>query len=181
MAAFISGVVFAALFDDAHELVEFGEDAGELLSLLTFLVFGAVFVGPAADAISWQVAGYALLSLTAVRMVAIALSLVGMRLRRSTVGLLGWFGPRGPASVVFGLEVLELADEGSFAAGEELFGIAALVVVASVVLHGVTARPLAGSYAARLDTVPTAEDEMPELAEVVDVPMRRAGSRRGSA
>lgn len=172
VAAFVTGLVFGALVEDAHELVEFGEDTGELLALLTFLVLGAVFIGPAAATFGLPVVLYALLSLTVVRMAPIGLSLLGLGLRRDTVAMLGWFGPRGLATVVFALEVLELTRSGHLPGGDALFGIAALVVVASVVLHGLSARPLAGAYAVRLGRVPT-DAELPEHTEVDRIPLRR--------
>jgi NhaP-type Na+/H+ or K+/H+ antiporter len=178
VAAFVAGVAFAATFDDAHPLVELAEDVGEGLSLLTFLVFGAVFTAPAAEAIGWRVVVYVLLSLTVVRMLPIVGSLLGLRLRPATIGMLGWFGPRGLATIVFGLEVLELAEEGSYALGEELFGIAAVAVVASVVLHGLSARPLTAAYARRIAAMAD-EPDMPEMAEVEPLPVRRSGGRAG--
>lgn len=172
VAAFVAGVVLGALVPQAHELVEFGEDAGELLALLTFLVLGAVFVGPATDVIDLPVVAYAVLSLTIVRMLPIAGSLVGVGLRRDTVAVLGWFGPRGLATIVFGLEVLGRAQSGELPGGDALFGVAAMVVVLSVLLHGVSAQPLAGAYAGRLERA-SRDRDMPEHIEVADVPTRR--------
>lgn len=172
VAAFVAGIAVGALVPDAHELVQFGEDAGELLALLTFLVLGAVFVGPASDALSPAVVAYAALSLTVVRMLPIAASLVGVGLRWDTVAMLGWFGPRGLATIVFALEVLELATSGDLPGGGEVFGVAALVVVLSVALHGVSARPLAGAYARRLELV-SGDGELPEHTDVPGVPTRR--------
>jgi len=147
VAAFVCGIAFGALVDDAEELLEFSEDLGDLLALLTFLAFGALFVAPATDALSPGSVVLVVLSLTLLRMLPVAASLVGTGLPRGEVAALGWFGPRGLATVVFGLQVLELADEGALAEGERLFGVAALAVVASVVLHGASAGPLARSLA----------------------------------
>lgn len=172
VAAFLAGMVLGALVEDAHELVEFAEDTGELLALLTFLVLGAVFVGYAVDVLDVWVVVYAALSLTLVRMLPIALSLLGVGLRPDTIGMLGWFGPRGLATVVFALEVLELGQAGVLGQGDRLFGIAAVVVVASVLLHGLSARPLVSAYVRRLPEEADVE-QMPELAEVAEVPTRR--------
>lgn len=143
VAAFTCGIAFGALVDDADQLLEFAEDLGDLLALLTFLAFGALFVAPAADAVSLASVVLVVLSLTALRMLPVAVSLVGTGLPRREVAVLGWFGPRGLATVVFGLQVLELADEGALPQGERIFGVAALAVVASVVLHGASTGPLA--------------------------------------
>lgn len=177
IAAFVAGVALGAVVDDAHELVEFGEDAGELLALLTFLVFGAVFVDAVVGAFGVRAALYAVLSLTVVRMLPIAASLVGLGLRWDTRMLLGWFGPRGLATIVFALEVLDVGRGGGLEGADDLFGVAAMVVVASVVVHGFTAAPLAGRYAARLARAAD-EGAMPERVAVVDLPVRRGRSGR---
>ena len=79
---------------------------------MTFVVFGAAILGPALDEITWQVAVYAVLSLTVVRMLPVALSLLGPAHGRPTVAFLGWFGPRGLASIVFAVIMI---DESSLA------------------------------------------------------------------
>jgi NhaP-type Na+/H+ or K+/H+ antiporter len=171
VAAFVAGAVLGPLVPDQHELLQFGEDVGELLAVLTLLVFGAVFVEPSLAVLDWRTALFALLSLAVVRVVAVGVSLLGAGLRPGTVGLLGWFGPRGVATVVFGLEVLELGRSGALPVGEELFGVAALVVVGSVLAHGITARPLARRCAADLDDA--AARPLAEMEEVADLPVRR--------
>ncbi len=180
VAAFVAGVAFGAVLADAHELVEFAEDSGQLLALLTFIVFGAVLLGPAVAEAGIAVGVYVVLQLTVVRMLPISVSLVGVGLRPRTVGMLGWFGPRGLATVVFGLQVLELAESGVYPPGEQLFGIAALVVVASVVAHGASAAPLVSRYADWLDRAGPRRDQVPEPPEWVDVtrvPLRVIGPR----
>lgn len=171
VAAFVAGAVFGPLVPDQHELLQFSEDVGELLAVLTLLVFGAVFVEPSLAVLDVRTVLFALLSLTLVRLVAVAASLLGAGLRPGTVGLLGWFGPRGLATVVFGLEVLDLGRAGALPEGERLFGVAALVVVGSVVAHGVSARPLAGRFAQ--DMASAEGRELAEMQDVADLPMRR--------
>jgi sodium/hydrogen antiporter len=99
------------------------------------------------EIVTWQMVLYAILSLTVVRMVPVAVALVGVRLGWATVTLVAWFGPRGLASVVFALLALE--ELGSPTAGRAV-AVIAITVVLSVVVHGATAEPLAARYARRL-------------------------------
>jgi NhaP-type Na+/H+ or K+/H+ antiporter len=93
---------------DLHHATELTEDVGLFGSFAVWLIFGAVFVGPVLrGGMHWRPMLYAVLSLTLVRMVPVAASLLGMRLRSDTVAFVGWFGPRGLASVVFTLLVFE--------------------------------------------------------------------------
>jgi sodium/hydrogen antiporter len=144
--------------------VPFVEETGGLVSLLVWLAFGAVEVVPAVQRLSWQTVVYAVLSLTVIRMAPVALSLAGSGLGRAAVGFIGWFGPRGLASVVFALIALE--DLGPPAA-EPAVAVITVTVLLSVLVHGATADPLARRYGPRL--APAAgradEDRMPELPE----------------
>lgn len=148
IAAFVAGIAFGNRLPD--EVVEEGDVAelpelmGELLALAVWFLFGAALVPIAFDHISWSVLVYALLSLTVIRMVPVALSLVGTGLDRSTVVFVGWFGPRGLASVVFALLAIEELGE-SPVVGQAL-SVVALTVLLSVVLHGVSAGPLGSRY-----------------------------------
>ncbi|WP_329546148.1 cation:proton antiporter [Streptomyces sp. NBC_01356] len=118
------------------------ERLAELLACLSFLVFGAVLLGPALEHLDWRIITYAVLSLTVVRMLPVALSLAGSRLRLPTVGYIGWFGPRGLASVVFGLLVVE-----EHLPGVPLLGrVIAVTVALSILLHGMSAVVLAERY-----------------------------------
>ena len=111
---------------------------------MTLLVFGAVLLGPALEHISWEIALYAALSLTLLRMVPVAIAMVGTRARAPTIGFLGWFGPRGLASIVFAVIVVEQA---------QLKGVTTILqatyvtIGVSVFAHGATAAPLARRYA----------------------------------
>ena len=100
-------------------------------------------VVPAFESLTWPDVAYAVLSLTLIRMVPVAVALVGARLGRTTVAFIGWFGPRGLASVVFALLALE--EIGEHAAGSAIT-IIGFTVLLSVVAHGVTADPLARRY-----------------------------------
>ncbi len=171
VAAFVAGLAFGAVAR-AHcpHVQDFVEDEGELLTLLTFLVFGAVIAGPRLDELTWQIAVYAVLSLTVIRMVPVAASLFGAGLRRETVAFFGWFGPRGLASVVFGILVVEEVD---LTGSDEIFLVMAWTVLASVFLHGITARPWAAGLASRLAGMAPDEPEMVEMGEMPDLPPRR--------
>jgi NhaP-type Na+/H+ or K+/H+ antiporter len=143
VAAFVGGLAFGAAAGPrgANEIV-FLEQAQTLVSLLVWLVFGAVAVSVLAEHLSWAVAAYAVLSLTAVRMVPVALASIGAGLDRWTVLFIGWFGPRGLASLVFALIALEELDT----AADEAIAVITTTVLLSVVLHGLTAAVLAQRY-----------------------------------
>jgi sodium/hydrogen antiporter len=146
VAAFIGGLVFgAAAKTDAPESVELAELAGSLLSLVLWFIFGAGFVVSAFEDLDFRVVVYAVASLTVVRMVPVAIALLGSGQGRMTAAFVGWFGPRGLASVVFALlAVEELGHTDSRV--EAAVDTIAVTIVFSVVAHGVTARPLATRY-----------------------------------
>lgn len=144
IAAFVAGITFGATVDEevvdlevAGELPELG---GELLALVVWFLFGAVLVPIAFGVLDVAMVLYALASLTLVRMLPVALGLMRSGLDRASVGFLGWFGPRGLASVVFALVALEELG-GSALEVERAVGAVALTVFLSVVLHGITAGP----------------------------------------
>ena len=111
IAAFVGGAVFGWLRREAGgEVTLFLEETGGLLGAVTFVLFGAVMLVPVLDDLTAQVILYALLSLTLVRMVPVALAMLGSGARRPTVAFLGWFGPRGLASIVFAVILVEDAD-----------------------------------------------------------------------
>ena len=150
VSAFVGGIVFGATATtDAVESVELTELAGSLLSLVLWFIFGAGFVLPAFEDLDARIVLYAIASLTVVRMVPVAIALLGAGQGRPTVAFVGWFGPRGLASVVFALlAVEELGDTDP----RVLVAVNTITVtiVFSVVAHGITARPLATRYVAAL-------------------------------
>src|ERR1700733_10369469 len=110
IAAFVAGASFGALVSrESEQASRLNEELGALLGGVTFLIFGAVLLGPALKHVSWQIALYAGLSLTLVRMLPVAVAMVRTGARMPTVGFLGWFGPRGLASIVFAVIVVEEA------------------------------------------------------------------------
>jgi NhaP-type Na+/H+ or K+/H+ antiporter len=143
IAAFVAGMLYGLLARrDAAKTMGFIEEAGALLDGVTFLVFGAVLLGPAFEHLSWQVLLYALLSLTVVRMLPVAISLWGTRARAPTVAFMGWFGPRGLASIVFAVVV----EDTHQAQSTTILTATYLTVGLSVLLHGLSAAPLVSRY-----------------------------------
>jgi sodium/hydrogen antiporter len=145
IAAFVGGVAFQALRRDSEgEVGHLIEEVGEALGAVTFIVFGAVLLGPALGEVSGAVVLYALLSLTLIRMAPVAVALAGSSMRRPTVGFIGWFGPRGLASIVF---ALMLEEDGGVTHADTVMTTVFVTVGLSVLLHGLTAAPLADRYA----------------------------------
>lgn len=145
IAAFVGGLTFGRLVKrDKEKLLHAAEGTGAVFCLLTWVVFGVGVVGRSIELYTWRIVLYAVLSLTVVRMVPVLLALMGTSLKLNSRLFIGWFGPRGLASVVFIILVL----------GEDLPGqdTLALTVVGTVVLsilaHGLTALPLAAAYGA---------------------------------
>jgi NhaP-type Na+/H+ or K+/H+ antiporter len=145
IAAFVGGMVFrGALRRDPEEMNRLSEEVGNVLNGITFILFGAILLGPALGDLSWQLVLYAVLSLTAVRMIPVLIAMAGSKARMPTLGFLGWFGPRGLASIVFAVIVVEQ----SHLPHENLIVLAIYLTVGlSVFAHGASAAPLAGRYA----------------------------------
>jgi NhaP-type Na+/H+ or K+/H+ antiporter len=144
IAAFSAGFVFGVLRrDEGGQVTYLVDEGGEFFNAMTFVVFGAVILGPVLDELSWQLVLYALLSLTLVRMLPVALAMLGTGARAPTIAFLGWFGPRGLASIVFGVILLDesnLPNEHLL-----LLGVTATVGL-SVYAHGLTAHPVTRRY-----------------------------------
>jgi NhaP-type Na+/H+ or K+/H+ antiporter len=147
IAAFVGGFAFGTTGGPrGAPLVPFVEEAGTLVSLLVWLAFGAVEVVPAMEHLTWQIAVYAVLSVTLIRMIPVAAVLISTWLNWPARAFVGWFGPRGLASVVFALLALE--DLGGSA--RTAVAVISITVLLSVIAHGVTAEPLARRCAAAL-------------------------------
>jgi NhaP-type Na+/H+ or K+/H+ antiporter len=145
IASFLAGGIFGALVRrESEEASRLNEEVGGVLGGVTFLVFGAVLLGPALEHVSWQIALYAVLSLTLIRLLPVAIALVGTSARWQTVGFLGWFGPRGLASIVFAVISVQ---EAHLAHAQTILVASYLTVGLSVFAHGATAAPLATRYA----------------------------------
>ncbi len=167
IATFVGGMVFGnSIRHPCSFLFEFMETEGQLLMLITFFVFGAALLPEGIEHLTPTMVLYAALSLTVIRVLPIAFSLLGAGLRPPTWAFLGWFGPRGLASILFVLLILE---EAQLLHGSELLSITVITVALSVLLHGVTAAPFANSYgrlAARMG-------ECEETQPVSEVPLRQ--------
>ena len=151
IACFSGGLVFGGLVKRHKELLLGGaESTGDLLSLLTWVMFGAAVVGDRVGDLDWRVVVYALASLTLIRMLPVSLSLLGLGVRWDAQLFLGWFGPRGLASIVFAVIVM-----GENVAGSDtLAATVVCTVTLSILGHGLTAIPFAKAFAARMKTDP---------------------------
>lgn len=164
IAAWVSGLTAGSVLGErranAGRLAEEFADVGTMLS---FLGFGALFLGSALRHASWMQLGYAALSLTVVRAVPVAASLLGTGLSRRSVLYLGWFGPRGLASVIFAGVIIEA----ELPAATPIVTTAMLTVGLSVVLHGVTAWWGAERYADWYEAEARVRPDLPEAASVM--------------
>jgi NhaP-type Na+/H+ or K+/H+ antiporter len=162
IAAFVSGMVFGAICrNQGRETTRLTEEVGDVLSGVTLLVFGAVLLSPTLGAIDWRIGLYAVSSLTVVRMVPVAIALLGTGARGPTVAFLGWFGPRGLASIVFAPIVVE---EAHLPHAGTLLSAVYTTVGLSVLVHGLTAAPLARRYASWFGSHPS--DRLPAMESV---------------
>ncbi len=145
IAAFVGGLLFGGLVKrHKRNLLRAAEGTAETFSLLTWVLFGAGVVGVFLPQVTWPILCYSILSLTVIRILPIVLSLTGTGLRLPEKLFLGWFGPRGLASIVFGIIVINE----HLPAEKTLTLTVACTVMLSVVLHGLSANPLANALAA---------------------------------
>ena len=144
IAAFVAGGVFGGVLGrDPADVNRLIDEVGGVLNGVTFLLFGAILLGPALGQMSWELALYAVFSLTVVRMLPVAISMLGTRARPATLAFMGWFGPRGLASIVFAVIVVE---ESQLPHQQTILLAIYLTVGLSILLHGITAAPLADRY-----------------------------------
>jgi NhaP-type Na+/H+ or K+/H+ antiporter len=160
IAAFVGGITIAVVSPaNKHEWLHAAESAGDTLSLLTWVVFGAAVVGQVMPRLDWDHVVYAVLSLTVIRILPMFLSLTGLPLGTDGKLFLSWFGPRGLVSIVFVIIVLNTGVPG----GEDLAVTVVCTVILSILAHGLSAIPLARIYGARVGkgaaTDPAPEDQ----------------------
>ena len=152
IAAYVAGIAFGRVIDrletSSEDFAELGEDLGMVLSMTSFLIFGAYLLAPNLAAFSASTVFYAALSLTVVRMIPVAVSMIGTRLALPTLAYLGWFGPRGLASIIFAGVLVE---EAGLEDTRLIVGAIIVTVAFSVLLHGVTAPWGADKYATWYD------------------------------
>lgn len=141
IAAFVAGMVFGNTYKhEIHFIGEFMEGVGQLLTMAAFVAFGALLLPAGLEHASWRPVVLALLFLTVVRMLPIWLSLLGTDLKLREKLFLGWFGPRGLASILFTLIIL---DEFEIPGEQELLACVSMTVFLSIILHGVSSAYLA--------------------------------------
>jgi NhaP-type Na+/H+ or K+/H+ antiporter len=174
IAAFLAGLAFGVGdHERAESAVAFTESLTVPLSIVVWLAFGLLVVdGDLLARIDLAVVAFALLSLTVVSMVPVAVALVGERFDRTTVGFMGWFGPRGLASIVFAVLALQTLEAEGLPTGP-LLPVVVTTVTLSVVLHGFSARPLASWFGRRAAHLP---GEAPELRGVHEPGRRFRGT-----
>jgi len=169
IAAFVGGIAFGSLSGASGSSVTLlAEQTGGLLAAVTWIGFGALALTLALPHVTWQVVLYAALSLTLVRMIPVAIAFIGQGVKRPTVAFIGWFGPRGLASLVFALIALERGVPDS----DVVLTTVLVTVALSVILHGLSSVPLVAAYhrwyAGHAAEHPTAEEASPAA-----VPRRR--------
>jgi len=166
IAAFVGGMVFGnSIKNSCDFLFEFMETEGQLLMLITFLIFGAAMLPEGLAHLKPRHFIYALLSLTVIRMVPIAISLIGTGLRWPSHLFLGWFGPRGLASILFVLLILE---ESTVPHREDILTVTVITVALSALLHGLTAAPFARLYGNMAARMGECEENLP----ATELPLR---------
>jgi NhaP-type Na+/H+ or K+/H+ antiporter len=166
IAAFVGGMVFGnSIRHPCTFLFEFMESEGQLLMLITFLVFGAALLPEGIAHLNATNLLYAVLSLTVIRMIPIAMSLIGSGVRLPTQLFLGWFGPRGLASILFVLLILEESD---IPHRDQLLSITVITVALSALLHGMSAAPFARIFGRLVGRM----GECEESKMVAEMPLR---------
>ncbi len=171
IAAFVAGVVAGRIFREIGEMiVDFTEDIGQLLNLFIFFAFGVISF-ELLDLVTWRTVLFALLALTVLRMVPVTIVLLGAGLRRRTVWFVGWFGPRGLASII--LAYITVADEPGLSGLTTVVVATMVTVLMSVYAHGITAAPLVRRYSGWCERV---SDDAVEMMDMPELPTRQRTS-----
>jgi NhaP-type Na+/H+ or K+/H+ antiporter len=170
IAAFVGGLAVAASGRDIGKAaLEFAEVEGEVLNLAVFFILG-LFAATMLARFTGTVLLYAVLSLTVIRMLPVAISLIGTRLSRTTVLVMGWFGPRGLASIV--LLLIIFVDAAALPGMATVQAVIVTTVLLSVFAHGISAAPIIDRYAAIVESLPA---DAQEKADVTIEPGQRPG------
>jgi NhaP-type Na+/H+ or K+/H+ antiporter len=183
IASFVFGITSGNVIGNLEEepVLEFADAETSLLMLATYVIFGMVMLTEALDSITLPVVIFALLSLTVVRMLPVAISMIGTRLRAVSVLYMGWFGPRGIATILY---VITVIGGENIAGRNTIYDVAILTVALSLILHGITAWPLSEWYGKRmadLDRIGKADAEMTEVPEMSTRAGRRETGDYGSS
>jgi NhaP-type Na+/H+ or K+/H+ antiporter len=158
IAAFVGGAAVKTGYGQAgDQATEFNEAWGHLLNLFVFFIFG-ILAASRLSLLTWPIVLYALLSLTLARMLPVAIALIRSRLQPASVLFMGWFGPRGLASIILGLILVEKETD---VPGQGLIVSAfILTVLLSVLLHGLSAQPGARLYQRKVAALDPSAPEM---------------------
>ena len=171
MAAFAAGLIFGRIVVPTFgDVAEFAEDMAEALTMIAFMIFGGALLQPRLGEFTGEMLVYAIASLTLVRMVPVAIAMVGTHLRAPSLLYMGWFGPRGLASLIFASVVIE---EAEIAGTGTITTVVILTVALSILLHGLTAYPGANAYADWYEREQHRHDEMLESEDVESTQQRR--------
>jgi NhaP-type Na+/H+ or K+/H+ antiporter len=172
VAAWLAGLLLGRTTrDKLDDVSAFSETLGTALTMASFMLFGAVILGPTLSSITWQVVLYAALSLTVIRMIPVALSMIGSGLQPPSVLFLGWFGPRGLASIVLAGLVVESS---GIPGADVIVTVVTITVGISVFAHGATSWIGSQSYANWWEQH---EAEAPETMTTTDITDVRAPHR----
>ena len=174
IAAFCLGMTFSYFIeqDSGEEMYEYVEVEVQALIMLTFLMFGAVMLPLALDSFNGMVVLYALISLTLVRMIPVAISSIGSSVKPITTAFVGWFGPRGTASIIYIYFVL---DAEGLTGVDLIYEVVMITVLFSIILHGVTAAPGSNRYGKKMADEQFITSDAAEHKEVSEMPVRAAG------
>jgi NhaP-type Na+/H+ or K+/H+ antiporter len=146
IAAFVGGLLASFLFtEQKHQILKASEEFASLLSVITWVIFGALVIPWAWSSLTLNIWLYSVLSLTVIRIVPVLISLVGTRFDFETRLFIGWFGPRGLASIVFAVMILA----SPLQASRTVVATAVCTVLLSVLLHGLSANPWVARLASR--------------------------------
>ena len=145
IAAFVAGLAFGARLAhrESEKVLELTHQFGLLLGFAVWFLFGAALLPVALESLTWQLGVYAVLSLTLVRMVPVAIASIGTRSGAPSIALVGWLGPRGLASIVFAILAIEQLPAGT---AQPIARVIALTVALSVLVHGLSARAAASWF-----------------------------------
>lgn len=175
VGVFVAGLIARKVIGpDVTDHSELIEELGQLGAWASFFLFGALLVVPAFMVVTPLVIVSALLILSVGRMIPVAISLIGVKLQPLTVGFLGWFGPRGLASLLFGL--LLVTNE-NLTMTDDLFAVIVVTILGSVLLHGISAAPLSAAYGRWVEREREMMAESPEV-EKVETEVRLRHHRR---
>ena len=145
-ASFSGGLLFGILAKQVkEEYLRAAEGTGDTMALITWVIFGAAVVGQAAGHFNWQIWLYAILSLTLIRMLPVFLVLTRMGVSTEGKLFMGWFGPRGLASIVFAVIVVNANLPNS----SVIAATAVCTIMLSILFHGITANPWAKGFGER--------------------------------